>query len=693
MKKYLFIDKSIESMVELNQTTKKQQYDLLLEQCNKYFDYELPAIHPPKSTTYMGMAIANLSFIYLLTKDIKYYNEAIRWIKTVIGYEKWGHAHLVNVDLSASWIMFGLSLSYDWLKEVMDKDLRKSVEDKLLLQARIMYQYRVDTFGKGWSTSFFQNHNWINMTGLAAAGFALKDITDESEIWIKTCEENFSEVYPNLPLDGSYYEGVVYWRYGAMWLFVYAHLIKTETGKDYFKEVPFLKETFFYRLYQAVPDLGQTANFGDTHDTRSGHPNAVYYKIASEYNNGYAQNLANLVETKFLDLEAQSKVKPGILSEMWLNYLWHNPKIDPKPFTDLPLVKYFPDLGLVTHRSSWNDDATFLTFKAGAPGGKKQWDQLFELKKKGIDAYSLSHHHPDNLSFIMFSKGEYLVIDDGYNRHMKAAYHSVPLIDNKGYAKEGINDVLTHSANYLQEIKPDYKPEDFEANITSFNNDEHGMQIVSEAHKVYDPSFNMLELRRNILTTHNDYFIITDTFHSKDKHTYQFLIQAPTKYTKNEQGFEINNNQSKLSVIPLNKDLKDNLVSNTIKAVMTTQEPDNFTIQQLEALELSTIKPLENYVMANLLLVNPNTKNIAVERIENESTKGFIIKMKYQTDIFLLRKTSIHYNGIITNAESVLLTFKDDELQSYMLQKGSKLRLDDKVILNEVAVNDYKGGV
>ena len=95
---------------------RKKQYQRLLEQADRYKTMVLPEEHPKESTTYMGIAIPNLALAYCLSRDEEYLHQAKRFIRTVLSYEKWGNAHLVNVDLSASWILFGLSLGYDWLK-------------------------------------------------------------------------------------------------------------------------------------------------------------------------------------------------------------------------------------------------------------------------------------------------------------------------------------------------------------------------------------------------------------------------------------------------------------------------------------------------------------------------------------------------------------------------------------------------
>ena len=285
---------------------RKKQYQRLLAQADRYKTMVLPEEHPKESTTYMGIAIPNLALAYCLSGDEEYLHQAKRFIRTVLSYEKWGNAHLVNVDLSASWILFGLSLGYDWLKPWLSSEEQKKVSDKIRHHAQIMLDYRRETYGKGWSTNFYQNHNWINMTGLAAAGYALQGEDEAAAQYIQEAKEDFARVFALMPEDGSNYEGATYWRYGGMWLFVYAHLLKVQEGEDWFQKSEYLKNTFYYRLYQSCADLKRQLNYGDCHDRYSSHTACVYYKAAAEYGDGYAQKLGNLVVDEFLMEEAQT---------------------------------------------------------------------------------------------------------------------------------------------------------------------------------------------------------------------------------------------------------------------------------------------------------------------------------------------------------------------------------------------------
>lgn len=90
------------------------------------------------------------------------------------------------------------------------------------------------------------------------------------------------------------------------------------------------------------------------------------------------------------DGEAQnSKVKPGILPEAVFEFLWYAPDVPEKELSDLPLVRYFDDLGLLTVRSSWKRDAKVLTIKCSPPGGIKQWREGWKIRnEEGIELFS-----------------------------------------------------------------------------------------------------------------------------------------------------------------------------------------------------------------------------------------------------------------------------------------------------------------
>lgn len=649
MKDHIFIEGNLEELKSQLSTGKKAVYKRLINHCESYFGFDLPEIHPPKSTTYMGMAMANLSLAFILTEDEKYLVETKRWLMTCVAYPHWGNAHLVDVDLSAAWILFGMGITYDWIKEYLSSEERELVKNKIILQGDRMYDFKVTTEGSGWSTNYWQNHNWINMNGLATAGYAL--VTEEPKVqnWIDSAKENFEVVYSVLPDDGSDYEGVVYWRYGAMWLYIYAHLLKEREGINYFESCDFLKNSFDYRLYQSAPNLEEQMNFGDAHDTRSGHSTAIYYKTASEYNNGYAQKLGNLVRDEFLEREASlSKVKPGILPECFFEVIFFNPKVEPKEFTDLPLTKYFDDLGLFIKRSNWERNATLFTYKCSNPGGKKQWDLLWKMKEeKNYDCFGLSHQHPDNNSFLINTQGEYLAIDDGYNRHVKASDHNVVLVDGVGYEDEGQNNIWK---NYTKKMV---------AEVENCIITEDVSYIVGETANVYKKSLNLKSFKRHVINIEKPYYVLLDELDSDDKHIYTWQMYSKVFPTidGNKFSYQVGDAKSELYLFS-NVKTESELKENVVKAVMTTQEPDKFTENHMKGLCFRNIEKTEKLNFLSVIIPENNNNKYLVKDFKEDGIYGVTVEYGDCKDTYIYsEKSSGNYNNIVIDSKITVISY------------------------------------
>ncbi|MFI3231338.1 MAG: heparinase II/III family protein [bacterium] len=639
--KYLFIDTPLSVLREQIQNEKQPVFRRLYELARVYKETNLPEEHPDKSTTFMGFAAFNLSLLYLLTEQKEYLKEAKRWIFTAVNYPHWGNKFLVDVDLSASFLLFGLSVAYDWLKDDLTPEESELLCEKIHLQATRMFDFKKEHMGEGWSTAYFQNHNWINMSGIAAAGYALRDKYPEFQELIDDAAVNFEKVYDYMPDDGSDYEGVVYWRYGVIWLFIYAHLSKTEGQKDYFKSCSFLKETFFYRLYQAAPNLEEIANYGDCHDKKSGHSTAMYYKMASEYNNGYAQNLGDIVTQNFIYREQyESKVKPGILPETGLELLWYNPKVEAKPFEELDLVKYFEDLGLVILRNSWDKDAFCYSFKCGLPGGEKQFKKSFELQKElGYSTRGLSHQHPDNNSFILMSNDTYLAIDEGYNRTVKACEHNIITVDGKGYRTEGQNNVW-------HELE-----ESHTAELTNFTKEGNVVYFKGSSSNMYVDEVNLTMYDRHVLYTGSNFVFMIDELESTDEHTYTYHLHTEVEAENldtNKNAYVYPNGPGQMKAyFNSDEEVAFDKGNTYVKAIMTTQEPDVFREVNMETLYMTNSKKAKNATFLTLLKTDNFFKqdDFEVKELNEGDTTGFEVKVDGKTEVVLFSKTGVEYNG------------------------------------------------
>ncbi|GAA6186659.1 DUF4962 domain-containing protein [Aliiglaciecola sp. NS0011-25] len=672
---YLLINDQLEVLKAELKTTRKEHLTRLIEQCRLYEDEVLSKEHPHTSITYMGMAAANLSLAYLLTEQEHYLIEAKRWIFTAVDYDVWGYGFLVDVDLSASWMLFGLGLSYDWLKDHLTDDERTKFLNKLILQGNKIFDYGQQNLGHCWSTNYWQNHNWINYSGLLTTAYAIRSEHEGAQVWIDEIKDNFDKVFDYLPEDGSNYEGTGYWRFAMNFFLVAADLIRKDGGTDHFK-TGFMQNTFDYRLYQSAPNWEENINFADVHDKRSSHSICAYYKIASEYNNGQAQWLGEMVRTKFLFREAyQSKIFPGILPEAFLELIWYNPEIQQQSPENLPLTKYFPDLGLVVMRSSWDTDATHLSFKCSPAGGHKQWKMSWELDKKNDwKTRSLTHYHVDFNQFILVHKGASLVIDEGYNRTSKAEIHNLVTVDGTGCVGEKIWDegdlsdpvLFDLNCKGIHNVWRDV-PESAVAQVEAFSNQDGYCYVVGESSRMYYPEMQLTRNARHIINSECGYFILLDELESHLEHTYTWRIHSE-KYAKkiSQNQFEIVNGNGALNVFTAFPEARQTKIDETlVEEIMTPQRPDDIRRISLKTLLIENPEKTKNTYFLNVFqpkeaIQSQKSKDISVQSLKGENCIGVEISSPQFTETFLYSsENKIEYGDI--NAQSKWISILRDK--------------------------------
>ncbi|QNE78875.1 hypothetical protein F0344_33605 [Streptomyces finlayi] len=128
---------------------------------------------------------------------------------------------------------------------------------------------------------------------------------------------------------------------------------------------------------------------------------------------------------------AESGVRPGILPQAYLEYLWYDPSVPAARPTETRA--FFPDLGLLAARTGWDDDATMVSFKASPGGGHRAWETAEKHRAElGWETLNQGHHHPDSGSFVLVSQGAFLAVDEGYSNRKRAAHHNLLLVDGRG---------------------------------------------------------------------------------------------------------------------------------------------------------------------------------------------------------------------------------------------------------------------
>lgn len=592
----------------IGQSTHAEQMARLLRQAESYASYLPPAQHPVDSITYIGMAVANLGLAYLLTEEEAYLHTLRKWVKVGIGYPHWGLARMPDHDLDAAWLLFGLGLAYDWVGDALPENERIALRDKLILQGTRLYDFALESEGRWWSSAYWQNHNWICYGGLATVAAALKNEHPVAQAWIDRAVKNFKTVVPLFPEDGSNYEGVVYWRYGFPWMLIPLHLIQEECGVD-LHDSDFLRHAFAYRLYSSGPNLVDTANFGDCHDRRSAHSRMILYRLASLYRIGEAQWLIDHFEaTGEWEREGrEGLVKPGLLPEAWLDFVWFDPTVDAQPVQKLAKTAVFPDMGLLTTRSSWQDSATYLAFKCGTPNGARGWHLGQALdRQNGWDTIKASHEHPDENSFILMRGDDYLAVDPGYSRDKLTRNHSTMLVDGQGqYNEGGYNPYVGLDQSWGGRLQ-----DSFNASTLTY--------MCGEAAGAYPAELQLSQFQRQMVLLDDDLVLICDTLQSELAHKYEWLLQTDhaAEQTAANQ-YTINTKSTRMTVTAVMPTACDHeLREIEITANPTSAKPDWIIRRTQHTLVLSPPEPCaQTRFMVVLDLADLNSEPAEVQSL------------------------------------------------------------------------------
>jgi len=370
----------------------------------------------------VGNNMPLLACAWLVTGDRKYLDAARALALASAGYPTWGLGEFDGADLAAGHQLLGLAVVYDWCGTALGPEARQTIRETLVRRASAMYQ-RAISRRIYWHSEFLQNHLWVNACGLAAAGLALYGEKEEAGEWIGFALDRFQRTKDALGPDGASHEGVGYWEYGVEYLLKFMWLARDLMGIDLYDH-PWWRNTGLYPVYMSLPRASWTDDDSivDIADCPRSHwygPDYLLRALSRETRDGHPQWLADEIDRADLDSPAAR----------WLNLLWDDPKVAPVSPADLPLLRHFSDLGLVSARSGWDGGESLVVFKCGPFIGHKAIDR-FEQDPGG------GHVHPDANHFVVFGCGEWLIRDDGYSEKW-TLQHNTLLVDGRGQTGEG----------------------------------------------------------------------------------------------------------------------------------------------------------------------------------------------------------------------------------------------------------------
>jgi hypothetical protein len=307
----------------------------------------------------IGIGIAEAAFVYKITGEKKYLEAAKKYMDAAVSYDVWGYSYnKPNVDLAAGHLLYGMGWGYDLLYNDLTPAERTKYRDKLIKQARLLYDYFKPKPGKTYAYS--QNHTFIPISGLAVTAYALMGETDEAKDWAATSRAIFDRVLATYSQDGYYYEGMEYWIFSTPWLAHYMDAHFHATGENLYETTPGLKLAHKYVAHATLPGGEFNFDFGDIYAgnvTRSRKGDDyereringkfrtnynILYNLATRYNSGEAQGVADWLRSK-----------GQVNAEEFWTFIWYNNSVKSVPIEQQEKWHYFDDHEVVYWRDSW----------------------------------------------------------------------------------------------------------------------------------------------------------------------------------------------------------------------------------------------------------------------------------------------------------------------------------------------------
>ncbi|WP_298046023.1 DUF4962 domain-containing protein [uncultured Bacteroides sp.] len=302
---------------------------------------------------------------YMLTKERRYADEAIKRIKEII---TWGESDNVKGDFNdATFVSLG-TLAYDALYDLLDEDTRKDLLACIRKYGNKMY----DHYNNYLENHIAENHVWqMTLRILTMAAFTVYGELPEADTWVDYCYNVWLARFPGLNKDGAWHNGDSYFTVNTRTLIEVPYFYSRLTGFDFFSD-PWYQGSVLYTIYQQPP-FSKSGGNGSSHEkvltprgVRVGYADAV----ARMTGNTYAADYVRTIRARQPNiLNEGSTSKAGGLA--WFRLQCDKPLPVGAGLADLPMGHVFPQSGLASFstRLSQTENSAMISFRSSPYGG------------------------------------------------------------------------------------------------------------------------------------------------------------------------------------------------------------------------------------------------------------------------------------------------------------------------------------
>lgn len=356
---------------------------------------------------------------YLLTKDRRYADEAV---KRVLAMVDWDKDPNVQGDFNAATLLSLCSLVYDSCYDLLADGQKQSLLDAIRRKGTEFY----DNFNNRLENHIADNHVWqMTLRIFTMAAFSVYGELPEAGLWADYCYNVWLARFPGLNKDGGWHNGDMYFTVNSRTLIEVPYFYSRLTGFDFFSD-PWYEGNIMYTMFQCPPFSAAGGN-GSSH-LNVGRPNAIRIgyldALARLCQNSYAADFVRRtlkVEPDFLKKAYTDK--PGNLA--WFRLLCDKPLPEGPGLTSLPAGYVFPATGLASFLTNWD-----------RVGGNAMWS--FRSSPYGSTSHALANQNSFNTFYggkpLFYSSGHHIEFTDKHAMlcHRATRGHNTILVNGMG---------------------------------------------------------------------------------------------------------------------------------------------------------------------------------------------------------------------------------------------------------------------
>ena len=329
---------------------------------------------------------------YLLTKDRRYADEAIKRVKEMV---TWGDNKNVVGDFNEATLLLLCSMAYDALYDTLDDTTRKFLLNEIRKSGNSMFLHDINRL----ENHIADNHVWqMTFRILTMAAFTVYGELPEADVWTDYCYNLWLARFPGLNKDGAWHNGDSYFGVNFRTLIEVPYFYTRLTGYNYFSD-SWYQGNALYVIYQQPP-FSKSGGNGSSHQniltpngTRVGYADA----LARMTGNTYAADYVRHISARQPDiLEQGSTSKAGGLA--WFRLQCDKPLPNGPGLKDLPMGHVFPQSGLASFSTDLDDTrkSAMLSFRSSPYGSTSHAianQNAFNTFWNGQPLFYSSGHH------------------------------------------------------------------------------------------------------------------------------------------------------------------------------------------------------------------------------------------------------------------------------------------------------------